>query len=310
LTPPTVPPPIRFPILVGPTGVGKSEIAFLLAKEWKAEILSADAFQVYREVPVGTAQPPQAHQKEIRHHLIACLDFTEKWSSVEFAKKSAEIIQSLQAQNQKLVLVGGSGFYIKSLVEGSPGGEAPSAELRGWIAGRIAELGKEKAHQWLAERSPEAGGRIHINDTYRIARALEKTYGTASPRPAAAFHPGQFKFYGLERSRDRLDQLLRDRIEKMWTGGLLSETERLKKIQVDAGHPIWAAIGYQEAEAYLGQKLTSHEAKEKIFRRSRQYAKRQWTWFKHQHSVQWIDLDGLPGLSDAARFILDDLAKS
>jgi tRNA dimethylallyltransferase len=300
---------IPYPVLVGPTGVGKSEVAFQLAQEWDAEILSADAFQVYRGFPVGTAQPPLEEQQKIRHHLIACLDLSEKWSSVEFAKKSSAIIHELESRNQRIVVVGGSGFYLKSLVEGSPAGEAPSVELRSWIADQINERGPEKSYQWLAERYPEAAKRIHPNDIYRIGRALEKSYGTPAVRPAPAFRPDQFKFYGLERSRENLDLRLRERIDKMWGRGLLDEARFLRRSGISEDHPVWGAIGYQEADAYLSQKISEADAKEKLFRRTRQYAKRQWTWFKHQHSVQWINLDAGDKISDVAGFILSDLTK-
>jgi tRNA dimethylallyltransferase len=301
--------PTPYPVLVGPTGVGKSEVAFQLAREWGAEILSADAFQVYRGLPVGTAQSPLEEQQKIRHHLVACLDLNEKWSSVEFAKKSSEIINALESRNQKIVVVGGSGFYLKSLVEGSPAGEAPSVELRSWISDQITERGPEKSYQWLAERAPQDAKRIHPNDIYRIGRALEKSYGTPSVRPAPAFRPDRFKFYGLERSREKLDLRLRERTDKMWGRGLLDEARFLRRSGIPEDHSVWGAIGYQEADAYLSQKISETEAKEKIFRRTRQYAKRQWTWFKHQHSVQWINLDERDNSADVTSFILDDLIK-
>jgi len=302
-------PQAPYPVLVGPTGVGKSEVAFQLAQEWGAEILSADAFQVYRGLPVGTAQPAVEDQRKVPHHLVDCLDIGENWNAAEFARRASNLINQCQAEGKKLVVVGGSGFYLKALVEGVPEGEAPALELRSWIAGQIAERGQEKSYQWLAERSPEAAKRIHPNDIYRIGRALEKSYGAASVRPAPAFRPDQFKFYGLERSREKLDIRLRERTDKMWGQGLLEEARFLRRSGISEDHPVWGAIGYQEADAYLSQKISEAESKEKIFRRTRQYAKRQWTWFKHQHSVQWINLDERDNSADVAGFILSDLIK-
>ncbi len=301
---------IPYPVLVGPTGVGKSEVAFQLAREWGAEILSADAFQVYRGLSVGTAQPSIEERRQVPHHLVDCLDMGETWNAAEFARRSSSLIKTCQAEGKKLVVVGGSGFYLKALVEGVPEGEAPALELRSWISDQITEKGPEKSYQWLMERSPESAKRIHPNDIYRIGRALEKSYGAPSLRPAPAFQPDQFKFYGLERSREKLDLRLRERVETMWRRGLLDEARFLRRSGLSEDHPVWGAIGYQEADAYLSQQMTEAEAKEKIFRRTRQYAKRQWTWFKHQHSVQWINLDERDKISDVIGFILSDLIKA
>ncbi len=301
--------PTHYPVLVGPTGVGKSEVALELAALWGAEILSADAFQVYRGLPVGTAQASAEDRRKVPHHLVDGLDIGETWNAAEFARRASVLINQSQAEGKKLVVVGGSGFYLKALVEGVPEGEAPALELRSWIAAQIAERGPEKSYQWLIERSPEAAKRIHPNDIYRIGRALEKSYGAPSVRPTPAFRPDQFKFYGLERSREKLDLRLRERTDKMWGQGLLEEARFLRRSHLPDDHPVWGAIGYQEADAYLSQKISEAEAKEKIFRRTRQYAKRQWTWFKHQHSVQWINLDERDNSADVAGFILSDLIK-
>ncbi|MGH7738634.1 MAG: tRNA (adenosine(37)-N6)-dimethylallyltransferase MiaA, partial [bacterium] len=228
----------------------------------------------------------------------------------EFARRAAPIIADCRNRNKNIVVVGGAGFYLKALVEGIPDGEAPDPETRSWIEAQIEQLGSSKAHQWLKERDPQSADRIHANDLYRIGRALEKSYSAPALPAAPFFDPGLFRFYGLEQARSHLDLKLKERTVTMWRSGLLDEVEFLKNARVTAAHPVWGAIGYREAADFLDRKISESQAKEKIFRRTRQYAKRQWTWFKRQHLVQWINLDEKNSLAEAAYFILSDLQKT
>ncbi len=286
---------LKLPILVGPTGVGKSEIAFLLAKRTKAEIISADAFQIYRGLEVGTAQPSKEWQKEVPHHLVGVRDPRENWNAVVFAREAKKTIETIHARKKKAILVGGAGFYIRALVNGPPLGSAPKPEIRALVLEKIRELGSEKALNWLKERDPARGEKLHPNDIQRIGRALEKTFETAQEN--VEYDPlGSEKvlFWGFERSKDKLDLVLRTRAETMWRGGLLEEAKKLMEVGLPLDHPVWGAIGYAEARAFLKGEFSEPISLEKIFRRTRQYAKRQWTWFKHQHEVRWLNLDDFP----------------
>lgn len=278
----------KLPILVGPTGVGKSEVAFLLAQKLGAEIISADAFQVYKGLEIGTAQPSRVWQTKIPHHLTGIRDPNESWNAVEFARQASRILE----EPKTFLLVGGAGFYLRALVEGPPSGESPSSEVRQFIVDRVRELGNEGAWAWLKEKDPQAAQRLHPNDLKRICRALEKTF-PSKPEPENYTPLGKDRvlFLGLERSRDKLDERLKARTRQMWSGGLLEETQSLMKAGLPTDHPVWAAIGYAEAEAFSKGEMTQEAALERIFRRTRQYAKRQWTWFRHQHDVQWFNMD-------------------
>lgn len=289
----------KLPIIVGPTGVGKSEVAFLLAQKLGAEIISADAFQVYRGMEVGTAQPSREWQKKVPHHLVGIRDPKENWSAVEFARAASRILK----EDRNFLLVGGAGFYIRALVEGPPSGQSPTAEVREFVAEKAEELGDEGAWNWLKERDPEAAGRLHANDLKRVLRALEKTFPPGPDAPADYEPLGEERvlFLGLERSRDKLDGLLRERTQAMWSGGLLDETRQLLKAGLPPDHPVWGTIGYAEAAAHLRGEMDPEAALERIFRRTRQYAKRQWTWFRHQHDVEWFDLDAYNDAAAAAK---------
>src|SRR5581483_59315 len=222
--------PSKIPILVGPTGVGKSEIAYRLAKRLNAEIISADAFQVYKGLEIGTAQPSKEWQKEIPHHLIGIRDPKESWNAVEFAPEAKKIIDALISKGKRPLLVGGAGFYLRALVEGAPAGTSPKPEIRSMVMERVRELGNEKALAWLKERDREAGGRLHANDLQRICRALEKTFDTEQTPTVVDYRPlgvDHVLFLGFERSKDKLDVILRTRGETMWRDGLLEESREL-----------------------------------------------------------------------------------
>jgi tRNA dimethylallyltransferase len=288
---------LKLPILVGPTGVGKSEIAFRLAKRLNAEIISADAFQVYRGLEVGTAQPSKEWLSEIPHHLVGCRDPRENWNAVEFAREAKKIIDSLYSKKTPVIMVGGAGFYIRAVVEGPPPGAAPKPEIRALVLERVQKLGNEGALAWLKERDPSREKKLHPNDIQRICRALEKTFEINQEKPG--YEPlgeGKVLFWGLERSKDKLDTILKRRTETMWRGGLLIEAQKLMETGLSQDHPIWGAIGYAEAVLFLKNQLSEAQALEIFFRRTRQYAKRQWTWFKHQHEVQWFNLDDFPDM--------------
>ncbi len=289
---------LKLPILVGPTGVGKSEVGFALAKKLKSEILSADAFQVYKGMEIGTAQPSKEWQKEIPHHLVGTRDPRQSWSAVEFAREAKQIIDDTRQKGKNLVLIGGSGFYIRALVEGPPQGKAPQPEIRAWVMEKVREMGNEKAHDWLKERDRAAANRLHPNDLQRICRALERTYESGPEE--TDFKPmgnSSVLFLGLERSRDKLDALLKARTISVWNKGLLEEADCLREMSLPPDHPVWGAIGYAEALAFRRGELAEEDALERIFRRTRQYAKRQWTWFKHQHEVEWFNLDEFSDLT-------------
>ncbi len=300
----------QIPILVGPTGVGKSDVAAHLALQGGYEIISADAFQVYRGMEIGTAQPSPALQAKVKHHLVGVRKPEEAWNAVRFAESAKKIIDEGRKDGRKFLVVGGAGFYIRALVEGPPQGGAPSPETRTMVMEKVGELGPDKAHEWLASRDAEAAGRLNPQDLRRICRALEKTFETPTIEVNyEPLGPKNVLFLGLERSRENLDKLLRRRTEAMWRDGLLTETENLMKLSLPIDHPALAAISYAEASSYLRKMMTQEEALERIFRRTRQYAKRQWTWFKHQHEVEWINLDDFSSMDSVVETLKEKIGE-
>jgi tRNA dimethylallyltransferase len=295
--------PYSLAVIVGPTGVGKTEIAVRLAKRLNAEILSCDAYQVYKGLPIGTNQPPQELLREVPHHLVGVREPSETWSAADFAQEASAILQKAEETGRRILVVGGSGFYLQALLEGVPPGSAPTPEERGFVLAEMERMGLSTSHEWLKEKDPAAAARIHPNDKKRISRALEKALFPAPPVQGEPSVKREAVVIGLERSRENLDEALRARTRAMWSGGLLEETRRLMDAGIPRGKNVWGAIGYEEAADHLEGRLKAEEAVEKIFRRTRQYAKRQWTWFKGHHGTRWINLDGFKDAEDAVESI-------
>lgn len=291
------------PCLVGPTGVGKSDIAVRLAARLQAEILSCDAYQVYKGLPVGTNQPPREHLRTVPHHLIDVRDPAQSWSAADFALEASAILEKAEKEGRRILVVGGSGFYLQALLEGTPPGSAPKPEQRRFVLAEMERIGPEASHAWLKEKDPASAARIHPNDGKRIGRALEKALFPPPPSQEKPPVKREAIVIGLERSREKLDEALRARTEAMWRGGLLEEARFLLSSGVPRGSTVWGAIGYVEAAGHLEGRLGEEAARERIFRRTRQYAKRQWTWFKGHHETKWVGLDGFDDIKDTVEFI-------
>ena len=279
------------PVLVGPTGVGKSEIAFELAKKLNLEILSADAFQVFKGLEVGTVQPHLDWQKQVHHHLVGIRNPMKSWNAGEFSREAFAIVEDKRKQGIVILVVGGSGFYLRSFIEGLPPATSIDPEFRHQIQEKVDFLGLANAHQWLKTMNPSSAEKIHVNDRYRVCRALEKAL-SPTPLSDTSFPPRlNVVLLGIECHRDQLDITLKKRCIEIWANGLLKEAKMLKESGVPLEFPVWKAIGYFEALDYLENRISESEALEKMYRRTRQYAKRQWTWFRHQHRIKWFQRD-------------------
>jgi len=277
-----------FPCLVGPTGIGKSEIAYLIAQRLGYEILSADAFQIYKGVEIGTAQPSREWQQKVPHHLVGIRNPRESWNAGDFSREASRILNDKKSRGIGMLVVGGSGFYIRALLEGLPTAPAVDPELRAQIVKKVEIQGLAAAHDWLASVDPISAGKIHVNDQYRICRALERALSPISDLSTLAITGMNAVLLGIECPREQLDEILKKRCSTIWGNGILRETEKLRSEGVSLDFPVWKAIGYLEDLDFLNGKISESDASEKMFRRTRQYAKRQWTWFRHQHKIKWF----------------------
>jgi tRNA dimethylallyltransferase len=295
---------VPWPCLVGPTGIGKSEIAYAIAQKLGYEILSADAFQIYKGLEVGTAQPPQEWQQKVSHHLVGIRNPRENWSAGEFAREAFSILKDKMRLGTGVILVGGSGFYLRALIEGIQAAPAMNLELRARVVEKVENIGLVAAHEWLKTLDPLAAGKIHPNDQYRISRALEKALSSPSSPILTQTPKVDVVLFGIDCPKKQLDEMLKARCVNIWKTGILTEAEKLRSDRIPFDFQVWKAIGYREALDFLDKKISETEALEKIFHRTRQYAKRQRTWFRHQHKIKWFKREKLNNLN----MLIDQLA--
>ena len=283
-------------ILVGPTCSGKSELALSLALKHRMEIVSADSLQVYRYLDIGTAKPSLEDRKKVKHHLIDVADPDEEFSAVRFMELAREVIDSLIREGTSVLVVGGTGLYIKALTKGIFKGPAADGELRQQIKEEGKKHGKEYLYQRLKEVDPASASRIHPNDTYRIMRALEVYELTQKPmssyQSSHAFRESPYLSVkiGIERERKELYQRIEKRVENMIEGGLIEEVKGILKKGYNPELKPLQSLGYRQVIACLNGAYDLDEAIRLIKRDTKRYAKRQLTWFKGDPEVEWFKL--------------------
>jgi tRNA dimethylallyltransferase len=307
--------------LAGPTAVGKSEIALLVAEKTGGEIISADSMQVYRGLDIGTAKPSAAERKKIPHHLIDICDLTENFDAAQFIRLAQKALEEIQSRNKIPVFCGGTGLYFKAFLSGL--GEAPATnpELRAELeAASFESLLKE-----LKERDAAAYEKIDKQNPRRIIRAVEvirltgkkfseqraewKTGGTACRRPENQGQrhavPPKNDFYCFTRSSADLHARINARVDEMFRRGLVAETEQLLKRGLEQNKTAMQAIGYRQVVEHLRGERPLAETIELVKSRTRQFAKRQLTWFRRQLDPEWIELGPDESLENCARKICE-----
>ena len=289
--------PAQLIAIVGSTGTGKSELAIRLAEALgaegsKAEIVNADAMQLYRGMDIGTAKLPIAERRGIEHHLIDVLDVTEESTAAEYQKLARAKILEIQLSGAVPILVGGSMLYVAAVLNNF---EFPvrDKDLRAQLEQELIELGPAVMHQKLAELDSIAASRIDPENGRRIVRALEIV--TLTGEPFAAALPDEIDSWqevleiGLRMDRELLVARLAERVRGMWSAGMVQETEVLVskglRESVTAGY----AIGYAQALAQLDGELTQEQAIESTTKLTQKYARRQMSWFKRDTRINWLD---------------------
>ena len=276
-------------VIAGPTGVGKTELSIKLAKALNAEIISADSAQVYEEMNIGTAKIEENEMQGIIHHMIDVVEPVKKYSVGDYQRKVDEILNSNEEKN--ILLVGGTGLYIDSVVRGL----SALPESNPTIREKLMSEDGDKLFEILKEIDPESAENIHPNNKRRVERAVEVFYQTGEKFSILSkknIKGNNFKFLkvALERDREHLYDRINLRVEIMMQNGLLEEVRYLYEKYGDVLKKI-NIIGYSELISYINQELTLEDAKELIKKNSRNYAKRQFTWFKNDHEYIWYDLD-------------------
>ena len=293
----------RLVILLGPTGVGKTEAAIRLAGEYGGEIISADSMQVYRHMDIGTAKPTSEEQSLVKHHLIDIINPDEEFNAAMFGKRAREEIDRLSNEGKNILVVGGTGLYIKSLTGGLFDGPGADSNLRDSYREEMRRHGGEYLFEKLKKRDGAAAKRIHPNDVVRIIRALEvlELSGESIIAKQNEHNFGNsiydYTKIGFTIDRDRLYKRINERVERMIRDGLVGEVERL--IEMGYGETLkpMRSLGYRHTVNCIKGMCDIGEAVRLIKRDTRHYAKRQITWFRTDSEIEWCD----PSDTDAVK---------
>jgi tRNA dimethylallyltransferase len=282
--------------LAGPTGIGKSQVAMALARQWNAEIVVVDSMQVYQGMDVGTGKPTPQDQKEIAHHGLDLAAPEEEFDVARYVDAVAPVLKKIEARGGVALLVGGSGLHFRVLLEGIHPGPGKDPALRDQLVQEAAALGAQALHARLTQVDSHSAEKIHPNDVRRVVRALEVYQLTGKPlsdwhaQPLSPIGSEAVPLIGLTCERDKLYQRIESRIDGWLEGGWLEEARALRTRNLS--QTAMAALGYRELFAYLEGKLSREQAVDWIKRNTRHYAKRQLGWFRQVDSVQWVDVTG------------------
>ena len=288
------PDPIPIPVILGPTGVGKTEIAIEVAQAVDAEIVSADSRQVYKYMDIGTAKPTAEQRKAVPHWMIDMIEPDVDYSAARYATEAAAAIRRV-VEKKRVLLVGGSGLYIQALFEGLFPAPPPDHALRKKLRREADKLSSEALHLRLKRVDPRSAQRIHPHDAKRIIRALEIYELTGAPISQlqeghvaeAEFRP---HYIGLTRERQVLNLRIEERVDRMIERGFVEEVKRILKRGYSPHLNSLNTLGYREMIGLLDGKLSLPEAVELTKRHTKAYAKRQLSWFQRIEDVRWIDL--------------------
>ncbi len=279
--------------ILGPTGVGKSELAFCLAEKIDGEIISSDSRQIYRWMDIGTDKPNQEKLKKIKHHCINILNPDEYYSAGEYAKNTRKIILEILKKGKVPIVVGGSGLYIRALFDGLFSEPVKDLILKNQLRKKAQEGKIEELFNELKKIDPEYAERVSLKDSQRIVRALEVYYTTG--KKITEFWKEHQKreflpviFIGLMRKRTELYKRIEDRIDRMLKSGLIEETQKLLNMGYGKNLNSMQTIGYKEVIEYLDKKISYEEMVYLIKKKTRNYAKRQITWFKKDKRIDWF----------------------
>ncbi|MDQ2711155.1 MAG: tRNA (adenosine(37)-N6)-dimethylallyltransferase MiaA [Acidobacteriota bacterium] len=279
--------------MLGPTGSGKSQLALRLAETFRGQVVGCDSIQVYRGLDVGSAKLTPAERRGVAHHLIDIIDPDGELTAGEYARLARPTIRKIQANGFLPIVTGGTGFYLRALLDGLSPAPTRDDKLRARLS-TIAVRRPSALHSLLSRRDPQAAKRIHPNDHQKIIRALELSMMTGQPAsdmqklPRDAFHEARVLKLGLAPDRSLLRNHLDARVKRMFQNGLLEEAEALLKAHFSPELKPLQSLGYKQAVDIVRGRMSLDEAVRECQARTRQYAKRQMTWFRGESSVEWL----------------------
>ena len=279
-------------VICGATATGKSDIAIEVAQELGAEIINADSMQLYRGMDIGTAKLNVEERKGIPHHLLDVLDVSEDSTVAWYQEQARAAITEIHGRGKDAVIVGGTGLYIKAILDDLNFPDT-DPEVRAKLEAELAEFGAAALFTRLEELDPAAALAIDRANTRRVIRALEVIEITGLPftanlpREDSSRYPDALQF-GLVMDREHLRERIDRRVDRMWDAGFVDEVDRLISQGIGNGSTAQRALGYAQIIAMRSGTMTEEEAKEDTKRASRQYARRQETWFSRDARIQWV----------------------
>jgi tRNA dimethylallyltransferase len=280
-------------VILGPTASGKTALSLELASRFHGEIVNCDSVAMYREFHIGTAKPTPAEQARLPHHLFDVLEPTEYTTAGQYARMARQTLEAIRIRNMVPTVVGGTGLYLRALLEGLFLGPERSEELRERLRERAHEEGSHYLHRVLARLDAAAAARIHENDIPKTIRAIEVCLSARRPmseqwqsgrQPLSGFHILRI---GLDPHRADLYRRIHERVLAMFDAGLIEETRELLAKYGEAARPL-SSIGYKQVLQLLKGEVTRETAVDSVQQAHRNYAKRQMTWFRREPNVSWI----------------------
>ncbi len=268
-------------VITGPTGVGKTKLSIMLAKELKADIINADSMQIYKEMNIGTAKITKSEMKRIPHHLLSIKSVKDSYSVYEYQKDCRNEMEKISKKKKNIIIVGGTGLYIKAALYNYIFKEEEKKNYDDLTDKEIIEMIKKYGEL----------PNIDLNNRRRLVRHLEKLENDSVPLDKKNEAMYDFKIIGLTTSREDLYHIIDNRVDKMITDGLIDEVKTLYEKGINT-IPVNTAIGYKELYKYFKGEISLGNAIELIKRNSRRYAKRQYTFFNHQfNNIKWLDVN-------------------
>jgi tRNA dimethylallyltransferase len=297
----------RLLAIVGPSATGKTEVGMLVAEALQGEIVSADSMQVYRGMHIGTAKPSVEQRTRVPHHLIDIIEPDEPFSVADYRGRADAALADIWSRGKQPILVGGSGLYVRAVLDEMDFVVPPDRELRRQLTEEARAKGLSALYARLTETDSQAAARIHPNDQKRIIRALEVAQRAGrGERPVDRARASRYNAvqFGLTAPRDELYRRIEARVDAMLAAGLVEEVPGLLERGYDERLVSMKGLGYSQMLLYLRGEIALEEAVRRLKRDTRRFAKRQLTWFRADPRIRWIDVDQAGGPSGVTEIVL------
>lgn len=280
-------------VVLGPTASGKTALSLALAERFQGEIVNCDSVAMYRDFEIGTAKPSVDERRRATHHFIDCISPTSYYTAGEYSREARKALVAIQSRDRLPIVTGGTGLYLRALLDGLFAGPARSEEMRNRLRERAVQKPLGYLHRILSRLDPEAAASIHANDTPKLIRAIEVCLASRN-RVSELWKQGRdalqgFRILrlGLNPDRNALYDRINERARDMFESGLIEETRRLQDRYGDASRPL-SSLGYKQAMQVIRGEIDSKLALWSAQQAHRNYAKRQMTWFRREPDVHWL----------------------